>query len=72
MISLMKQFNLQKQRDKKTGRIPRQKRHLLTQTRELGFRGSTDGDLRLARSQVPSVKPTTQATCKDLLQSYII
>ncbi|XP_045029018.1 myelin regulatory factor isoform X2 [Daphnia magna] len=66
-----RQFNLQKQRDKKTGRIPRQKRHLLTQTREFGFRGSTDGDFTPARSHVPSVKPPSQATTWDGRVSYI-
>lgn len=57
------QFNLQKPRDKKPVRVSRQKRHLMTQHREIGFRGPTNGELTLMRMQVSSTKPTsTQAT----------
>lgn len=62
------QFNLEKAvRDKKTVRVFRQKRHLLSQRREsVGFRGPTDADFTLgARTHISSVKPTsTQATGK--------
>ncbi len=59
----LEQFNLQNQRDKKTVRVPRQKRHLLIQNRELGYRGPADAEFTLGRTHIPSIKPTsTQAT----------
>ncbi|XP_046647538.1 myelin regulatory factor-like isoform X2 [Daphnia pulicaria] len=67
-----RQFNLQKQRDKKTVRVPRQKRHLLIQNRELGYRGPADAEFTLGRTHIPSIKPTsTQATTWDGRVTYI-